>query len=89
MLDRTVADELIHAMRLYRRVQGFLRLATEDGDRVADASDALKQALVRAVGAPAIDFASAETEIRSAAARVRRLYEEIIAAPAAKLPPQE
>ena len=89
VLERHVADELIHAMRLYRRVQGFLRLATEDGDRVADASSALKQALVRAVGAPAIDFASAETEIRSAAARVRRHYDAIIAAPAAKLPPQE
>jgi glutamate-ammonia-ligase adenylyltransferase len=89
VLPAAAADELIAAMRLYRRVQGFLRLAMDDEFDAAGAPAALRAALARATAGPggaAIDFASAEQEIRDTAARVMVHYQEIVARPAAALP---
>lgn len=48
-LDRPTADALIRTMRLWRRVQGFLRLTTEGRFRAAEAPAGLRAALARAI----------------------------------------
>ena len=100
LLDLATARDLIATMKLWRRVQGFLRLTVEGRFAAADAPVALRRALARAVlgagtGAGsgvdagrddhAIDFATAETILRGAADRAFAHYRRIVEEPAASL----
>ncbi|WP_119462340.1 bifunctional [glutamine synthetase] adenylyltransferase/[glutamine synthetase]-adenylyl-L-tyrosine phosphorylase [Rhodospirillaceae bacterium SYSU D60014] len=80
LLDGKAADELIAAMRLWRRLQGLLRLTV--GDRPAEEAlpDALRQALAEAGGGA--DFADLKEKIMAAAATVRTQFETLIETPA-------
>ena len=79
-VDRADADRLIEAMRLWRRLQGFLRVTTGGDFDPATASEGVKRALVKAGGAADLDALTAKVE--EAAAWVRDLYRRIIDAPA-------
>ncbi len=101
LLDLATARELIDTMKLWRRVQGFLRLTTEGRFNAAEAPLALRRALARVVGADggadggsggghggdqhAIDFAAVETILRRAADRAFAHYRRIVEEPAAGL----
>lgn len=83
VLDGAVADELIAATRLWRRVQGILRLAEE---RVFDeraAPEGLRHAIARAAGA--IDFAALKGKLTETAGRVCEHFAHLIEEPAAAL----
>jgi len=87
-LDDGVADSLIGTMRLWRRIQGFLRLTTEGPFRGAEAAAPLKAALIRAAfpaDGETVDFAEAEERLRRAAAEVLGHFQRIIEEPAALL----
>ncbi|MSP47901.1 MAG: bifunctional [glutamine synthetase] adenylyltransferase/[glutamine synthetase]-adenylyl-L-tyrosine phosphorylase [Alphaproteobacteria bacterium] len=82
-LAREEADDLIEAMRLWRRLQGFLRLTTGGTFDPTTASAGVKQALVKAGGAS--NLADLEAKIEAAASRVRDLYRRLIDEPAQTL----
>ncbi|WP_119679148.1 bifunctional [glutamine synthetase] adenylyltransferase/[glutamine synthetase]-adenylyl-L-tyrosine phosphorylase [Indioceanicola profundi] len=90
LLELNVARELIEAMKLWRRVQGFIRLTTEGKFRAADAPAALKVGLVRACfpeEADKLSFEACESRLRAMAAAVYARFQEIVELPAAALPP--
>ncbi len=80
-LERTVADELIEAMTLWRRLQGIVRLAFGAGIAGRDAPSTSREFVARALGAA--DHAALEGKCLALAARSRRHFDEIIALPAA------
>ncbi|MGE0725210.1 MAG: bifunctional [glutamine synthetase] adenylyltransferase/[glutamine synthetase]-adenylyl-L-tyrosine phosphorylase, partial [Alphaproteobacteria bacterium] len=83
LLDAAAATDLDRAMRLWRRVQGYIRLTIgEDGD-VAAAGAAWQAGLARSAGA--VDFAGLEQQMSDAAAAVHGHFERLIEAPAAQL----
>jgi [glutamine synthetase] adenylyltransferase / [glutamine synthetase]-adenylyl-L-tyrosine phosphorylase len=79
-LAATDAAMLIEAMRLWRRLQGFLRLTTGGDFDAATASDGVKRALAKAGGAA--DIPTLEAKILAVAAHVADLYGRLIDAPA-------
>jgi glutamate-ammonia-ligase adenylyltransferase len=82
-IDPEVADTLIDATRLWRRVQGILRLAQErDFDENA-APEGLRRAIARAAGAP--DFDDLKQRLLATAARVHAHFTELVEKPAAAL----
>ena len=83
LLDRQVADELIEATRLWRRIQGLRRIAAEDSSQTADFPPQLRAAFVRA-GAAA-DFAELERKVAEIAARTLVHYHNILTEPAAEI----
>jgi len=90
LLPLRAAAELIDGFRLWQRVQGFQRMATERGFDPASAPQALLAAMARAAfpDRKDIDFAQAELKIREVAGRVHAWYDRIVAEPAAALPPR-
>ncbi len=79
-LDRTVAADLVVALRLWQNLQGLLKLTvTEpfDEGRVAPAQQAL---LAR--GAGAVDFAALKADMERAAASALAHYDALIEPPA-------
>src|SRR5258708_39185799 len=60
-IARAVAEELIAALRLWRHVQGMLKLLLGEGLDEATAPAALKAVLAR--GADAVDFAGLKLDI--------------------------
>jgi glutamate-ammonia-ligase adenylyltransferase len=87
----TVASslDLLRALRLAWRVQGVVRLTTQDAFDPDEAPLAIKALLARevavATGKPAddsVDFGKAETILDSILAASRRRYEEIVGPPA-------
>ena len=80
LLERDVADDLIEATRLWRRLQGLLRIAIE-GDAVPDKFTAPLRATLTAA-ADAVDFAALEAKVRETADRVFGYYNALIEAPA-------
>ena len=82
-LERPVADELIEAMTLWRRLQGIVRLAFGAGVAGRHESPALQEFVARATGAA--DYAALEERSLALAARSYRHFEEIVAGPAAAL----
>ncbi len=90
LLDRDAAAALIEALRLWQRVQAYLRL-TVDGDFDPEqAPPALRDGLARAAfpdHAETVDFARAEAWAREAAGRAQGWYRAIIEQPAAALGP--
>ncbi len=80
--------DLCRAVRLAWRLQGLIRLTTQDAFDPEDAPLAIKALLARevahATGAPedeSVDFAQAETILDSILAASRRRYDEIVAQP--------
>jgi [glutamine synthetase] adenylyltransferase / [glutamine synthetase]-adenylyl-L-tyrosine phosphorylase len=79
-LDRAVADDLLDALRLWRNVQGLIKLAAEEPFDAAAAPKALRDILAK--GAGAIDFDRLKADMSAAAGRVRAHYGALIGRPA-------
>lgn len=82
-LEPSVADQLIEAMTLWRRLQGIVRLAFGAGVAGRDESPARQEFVARALGAA--DYAALEKTSLAFAARSRRHFEDIVVRPAAAL----
>ncbi len=80
LLDRDSADDLIEATRLWRRLQGLLRIAMES-DSLPDQFPAPLRATLTA-SAGAVDFAALEAKVTQTADRVCDYYNQLIEAPA-------
>lgn len=80
LLDSESADFLAEATRLWRRVQGFLRLTVGDSFDEAKALPGLKAALARAAGAE--DFETLKGKLAETAQGVSQCYSELVAEPA-------
>jgi glutamate-ammonia-ligase adenylyltransferase len=83
LLDRRIADELIEATRLWRRIQGLRRITAEAATRTADFPPQLRAALARA--GEAVDFAALERKVHAVAERTLAHYRAIIDEPAARI----
>jgi glutamate-ammonia-ligase adenylyltransferase len=82
-LGHNDARALIEAMRLWRRLQGFLRLTTGGGFDPATASEGVKRALAKAGNAA--DIPALETRMQAVAMEVTALYRRLIDEPAQAL----
>ena len=85
VLTREQARQLGKAHALWRRIQHLLRLIGSGAPKPADLSVALKRRLAEAAGR--LDFDEAQQDIEACAKATRALYDQIIALPAAQLPP--
>ena len=83
LLDPAQADRLRQAVRLALGIQAFLRECYIDDFDEAAATDSLKAALARAVGAPS--FAGLRDEVAATQAAVYLLFQDWIERPAAAL----
>jgi len=83
VLDGQAADELLAALRLWRNLQGLIKLTVEEPLEEASASTAIKALLAR--GAGAVDFEHLKTDMEAAAIRAMHHYEALIEAPAAEI----
>jgi glutamate-ammonia-ligase adenylyltransferase len=83
VLDRAVADDLIQAMRLWRKVQAVLRLTLESQFEEDQAPSGLRAALARCAGAD--DFDSLRADMRDTAKRAHEHFVALIEEPAEKL----
>jgi glutamate-ammonia-ligase adenylyltransferase len=81
-LEPEDAATLIDAMRLWREVQGLLKLLVEGEFDEATAPDGLKATLARLAGC--VDFAALKRDMESATERVRAIYDRIVERPAAE-----
>ncbi len=79
-LETVIADELINATCLWRRLQGLLRLTLEGSHDPEDFPTALKQKLAQA--AEVESYEAVDTLVRETAARIYILFNQIIADPA-------
>ena len=79
VLDRRVADELIAAMHLWRKVQGVLRLSFGAEFDEGNAPEGARAMLARAAGAK--DFDELRERIVTTAAGVRRHFTELVEKP--------
>ncbi|WP_207458072.1 bifunctional [glutamine synthetase] adenylyltransferase/[glutamine synthetase]-adenylyl-L-tyrosine phosphorylase [Azospirillum sp. SYSU D00513] len=90
LLESAIAEELIAALRLWRRVQGFLRLATDGVLDPAQVSPSLFEGLARNAfpeeDAP-IDFAALDGRIRAVAERIHGHFKALVEEPAKSLTP--
>jgi glutamate-ammonia-ligase adenylyltransferase len=75
-LHGAAADALVAALRLWRQVQGVLKLVLADGVEEEGLPPALKSVLVR--GADAVDFAALKSDMTKAARRVHAQYRAIV-----------
>jgi len=80
LLDRGVADDLIEATRLWRRLQGLLRIAIES-EVVPEKFPAPLRATLAAAGG-VVDFAALEVKVQETADRVFGYYTQLIEEPA-------
>ena len=90
VLAPEVADDLIDALKLWRRVQGFLRLTTEGVLDPRQVSETMFAGLARTAfpgEEPPVDFAALDTKIRAVAARAHAHFRTLVEEPAAKLTP--
>ena len=84
LLQAAQAERLIEATRLWRRIQGLLRLAAEEGFAEDEASAGLRALLVRA--GPAGNFAELKAEMTETAEAVFEIFDALVEQPAAALP---
>ena len=80
-LERTRADGLIAATRLYHDLQAVTRLSLSEGFDKDTMPDGLRQVLVKAGGA--VDFAALNTKLADTQGRVLALFDTLIEQPAA------
>ncbi len=83
-VDADTARFLIDANRLWRNVQGVLRLTVAGTFDEAEAPVGLKTTLARAAGAAS--FAALKDEMNATAEKVRALFTELIEDPAKGVP---
>ncbi|HYB55695.1 MAG TPA: hypothetical protein VEK12_05945, partial [Alphaproteobacteria bacterium] len=81
-LESQAARELVAATRLWRRVQGILRLAEERDFAEERAPEGLRRVIARAAGAA--DFLGLKDRLTATAERVRRHFAALIETPAAE-----
>ena len=81
VLDQGIADDLIAAMHLWRRVQGLLRLSFGAEFDAESAPEGARDVLARAAGAT--EFTELSERIVATAATVRRHFTTLIESPAA------
>ncbi|MBP2226778.1 glutamate-ammonia-ligase adenylyltransferase [Azospirillum agricola] len=89
-LEPEVAAELEATLRLWRRVQGFLRLTTAGVLDPEQVSPTLFAGLARAAfpdEEPPVDFAALDSRIRAIAARAHARYRALVEEPASRLTP--
>jgi glutamate-ammonia-ligase adenylyltransferase len=79
-LDGGVAADLLAALRLWRNVQGLIKLTVAEPFDEAAATPALRTLLAR--GAGAVDFAALKSDMEAAAARTLAHYRAIVEAEA-------
>jgi [glutamine synthetase] adenylyltransferase / [glutamine synthetase]-adenylyl-L-tyrosine phosphorylase len=79
-LEEGAAADLLDALRLWRNLQGLLKLTLEEPFDGGAASPALKALLAR--GAGAVDFEQLTADMDAAAARGRARWEALVEAPA-------
>ena len=84
LIGQEDARELIHAGRLWRSLQGYLRLTTGGGFDEAAAPEPLKRSLGRA--GEAIDFDELRKKMEATAIAVRAIYDKIVLAAAPATP---
>ncbi len=88
LIPSALVDELKRAWVLMDSIRGFSRQTLGgDFDPAQHASPALLGALTRSTGFSG--FGALEKALLAAEARVRQIFDEMIAGPASKLPPQE
>ncbi len=90
VLAPALAEDLVGATRLWRRIQGLARLLgpesrrTEappsDGGGELDPPEGLRRAMARAIGAP--DFEAVKARVLETAAHVRTVFADLIETPA-------
>jgi glutamate-ammonia-ligase adenylyltransferase len=80
------AATLRTAGRLWRTLQGLLRLTVEGRFREEDAPEGLKAVLARATGVE--DFAALKAAMENTAAEVARVYDALIERPAGEQSPR-
>lgn len=88
VLAPEAADDLLQALRTWRRTQGYLRLT---GESAPGAAPAVAEGLARAAfpnDPPMVDFAYLESKVAEVAAAAYRRFNEIVAEPAARLQPK-
>jgi len=81
VLDREIADDLIAAMHLWRKVQGVLRLSFGAEFEEENAPEGARAVLARAAGAD--DFDALKEQIVATAAGVRHHFSDLIEIPGA------
>ncbi len=86
-LDRAVASTLIDAMRLWRNLQGVLRLSVGDDFDEAVASEDTRAMLAR--GCAMESFDELNRTVSDQTDRCRDIFRKIVEGPAAKLEPRE
>jgi glutamate-ammonia-ligase adenylyltransferase len=79
-LEAGAADELLATLRLWRNLQGLLKLTVEEPFDENAAPPALKALLAR--GAGAVDFDRLKTDMDAAAARALACFDALVEAPA-------
>ncbi len=82
-LGSDAAQDLVHALTLWRNVQGLLKLTVAEPYDDEKWPPALKAIL--AAGSGSVDFAAIKETMQAAALRARAQYEAIVAEPAAEL----
>jgi glutamate-ammonia-ligase adenylyltransferase len=88
LLDAAMAAELVGTLRLWRRVQGFLRLTVSEALDAAHVPADLLAGLSRAAfpdEPPAVDFATLDARIRAVAATAWGHFRTLVDEPAAVL----
>jgi glutamate-ammonia-ligase adenylyltransferase len=81
VLDAAAAADLLDALRLWRNLQGLVKLTVQEPFDEAAATPASRALLARCVGA--IDFARLKADMDAAASHALAHYEALIEAPAA------
>jgi glutamate-ammonia-ligase adenylyltransferase len=76
LIDAQAGNDLIEAVRLWRRLQGMIRLTAGEPFREEEAPTGLRKALAKAGGAPS--FEGLKIHMEETADRVRGLYDAII-----------
>jgi len=79
-LPAEAADDLVGALRLWRNLQGLIKLTVNEPFDEDAAAPALKQLLAR--GAGAVDFAALKTDMDAAAQKAMGHYRAIVEAAA-------
>jgi glutamate-ammonia-ligase adenylyltransferase len=83
ILDPSIADELIEALALWRKVQCRLRLTLSDPITATGGEDAPKAFRQALCGGNDAEFAALAKRMRDTARRVHALFNEIVDRPAA------
>ncbi len=88
-LEPEIADQLLSALSLWQRVQGYLRLTVEGAFNPAEASEALLSGLCRAAfpdEESELSMEGVKERLRATAAACHGVFREKIEEPAAELP---